>query len=604
MLISGAMTSSCLCYAQTDTTYPQTIDSFILRQKGLIGNLARNLLVHPEDSIPKKLHRNDEAFQPFRGLVIRHIIIRSLNLTVNFSDTSKRFTDKFTRLLNHLHRNTREAVIRKNIFFSEGTRLSPYLLGVNERHLRDQSYLQDAKIKVQPVLVDKDSVDVIVFSKDAFSLGSELNIHEINKAEAKIKEENFMGLGDRWQASVLYDQKRHTPMAYGGEYAARNINGSFIDGYIGYHNYSRSLTDGKPEEAQTYLKLIKPLLNPFMKWTYAFEISRHTSANMYFPDSVYKTSYQYQYNVTDAWAGWNFIADKLTSPGKEDRVNWLLSGRLLRRHFMDRPMFTGKNYYRFNNFEALLGAISFYKQDFYKTAFIYGFGRAEDVPEGMDASLTSGWTKTQNRERPYLGLDLQRYFFTRAENYFNYTLKMGAYFYKGTMEDVNLLAGVDYFSRLHYLNTRWKQRGFLSASISRQINQLLNAPLLLESSYGLPHYQNNEIPGLSRITLKAESVFFSPWTVLYFHLAPFVFGSGTLFNYDMDTTRTSSLYSSLGGGLRIQNQSLVFGTIELKGAFYPRPDFKNRSWRLEIGTNMRFRYNKVFIKRPELVDIN
>ena len=53
----------------------------------------------------------------------------------------------------------------------------------------------------------------------------------------------------------------------------------------------------------------------------------------------------------------------------------------------------------------MLGSISIFRQDFYKTQYVYGFGRNEDVPEGVDFSLTGGWTNKNNRVRPYTGLD-------------------------------------------------------------------------------------------------------------------------------------------------------------------------------------------------------
>ncbi len=57
--------------------------------------------------------------------------------------------------------------------------------------------------------------------------------------------------------------------------------------------------------------------------------------------------------------------------------------------------------------------------------YIYGFGRNEDVPEGMDISLTAGWTKTQGG----IGF-MPRYRFLTVlllekEHYFNYTARGG-----------------------------------------------------------------------------------------------------------------------------------------------------------------------------------
>jgi hypothetical protein len=45
--------------------------------------------------------------------------------------------------------------------------------------------------------------------------------------------------------------------------------------------------------------------------------------------------------------------------------------------------------------------------------------------------------------------------------------------------------------------------------------------------YGLHDYKNDHVAGSTRISAKAESVFFTPWRLFYFKFAPFVFGSAT-----------------------------------------------------------------------------
>ena len=578
----------------------------MLRQKGIIGDLMKGLRGSSGTTVPgARIQRNDQAFQPYRGKIIRNILTQSLDFGVPIADTGKRFANTITRILDETHKTTRQRVIRNNLFFSEGVPLSPFMLGATERHLRDLSYLQEARIVVVPVRGTADSVDVIVFSKDGFSLGGGANVLEIDRFELKVQEDNFLGRGDRIQASGFYDSRRRHQVGWGSEYIMRNIGGSFVDIYAGFNSYGRSFTSSKFDEQVSYIKLLKPLVNPYMKWTYALELSSRESANHYFTDSIYKAEHSYHYTHADAWAGWNITADKPTVNNNGDRLNLLISGRVIQRHFDRRPIVaSGKYFYRYNDLEALLGAVSVFRQTFYKTNFIYGFGRNEDVPEGLEASIIGGYTKTAGRQRPYVGIDLQRYYFTRTDHYFNFTIRAGTYISRLDMEDVGLLGSIDYFSRLYQYGERWKGRTFISASATRQLNYRLTEPLFLESAYGLQRYRNDNRGGDSRLSIKAESVFFSPWTVAYFRLAPFGFGAASLFRTPEADSRKAVLYSAVGGGLRIQNESLVFGTIEMKGAYFPRSDFEGRRWRIDFGTNIRFRYNREFIKRPELVGLN
>ncbi|MDQ3552254.1 MAG: hypothetical protein M3413_12065, partial [Bacteroidota bacterium] len=59
-----------------------------------------------------------------------------------------------------------------------------------------------------------------------------------------------------------------------------------------------------------------------------------------------------------------------------------------------------------------------------------------------------------------------------------------------------------------------------------------------------------------------------------------------------------------GGGMRTRNEALIFGTIELKGAFFPKKDFLGNSYRISFNTNLRFKYDQNFIKRPEFIQVN
>jgi hypothetical protein len=598
------LAGSCV-FGQEDTTRKKGLDSFLLKQKGILGQLAENLLkdTAAEDANSLQLQRNDVPFQRFRGRIIRNIYISALDFGVSIKDTSKKLNNSLTRIANAMHRKSRNNVIRNNLFFKEGQKLSPYVLGDNERHLRDLAYLQDARITVRPVRGAPDSVDIVVYTKDVLSIGGTIQANDMNSGQVAIKEENLLGWGDRLQVSGLYDYKRNERFGRGVEYIKRNIGGSFIDVYGGYLSFAKSFSSGNREENDAYLILLRPLVDPYMKWTYSLEASSHSTQNMYASDSLYNSDLKYKYSVVDGWVGWNMSADGIAGKNEDDRLRRLLSLRLLDRNFSDKPIKYAEQYdYRYANLSAVLASASIFKQNFYKTQYIYGFGRNEDVPEGIDVSLTGGWTRKNLRERPYMGLDFQRYYFAN-QRYFNYTVRAGTFLYKGQPEDVDLLANLDYFSQLKQLGTRWKQRTFLSAGVSKQYNTVLNEPLMFESEFGLPGFRYNNIGGDVRLSWKAESVFFSPWSVILFKFAPFIFADGTYFRfYNKDYNQ--HLYTSLGGGIRIRNESLIFGTIEIRGSYFPRKNFYNQSYRIDINTNIRFKYNQQYVKKPDFVHIN
>jgi hypothetical protein len=594
-------------YAQVDSTLKKdTVNSFFKRQKGLVGKLARNFVADTTTPASNGPIRNDIIFSRYEGRIIRRIKIERIDFGVSINDTSEHFNNHLTNLANKFHHKSREYVIRNNLFFKVGDPVLPYLLSDNERHLRDQAYLQDAKIILRRVPGSQDSVDVIVRTKDVLSIGGSFTLHNTRSADMSIKEDNLEGWGNQLQLSTLYDMDRRRRGGYGIDYINRNIGGSFIDGYAGYSDFASAFNSGQRQETKVYGQLIKPLVNPYTRWTYSMQGEYHTNSNMYFPDSLYNSDHRYRYYNYDAWVGLNTDANKLVAHNEYNRLRKLVSIRYLKQQFLVVPGKYANQYsFRYADLTGVLGSFSIFKQNFYKTKYIYGFGRNEDVPEGVDISLTTGWTNKQGLNRPYMGLDVQRYYFALNESYLHFTLRAGSYMHAKRLEDIDLLFNTDYFSRLVNLGPKWKQRSFLSAGITGQVNPVLNEPLFLESSFGLPEYRNGGIIGGDiRSTIKGETVFYSPYNFLNFRFAPFIFGNMSMITPQGASIGKSDVYSSIGAGIRTRNESLIFGTFEFKAYYFPNKNFYGDSWRLETSTNIKFKYNSQFIKRPELISVN
>jgi hypothetical protein len=590
--------------AQEDTTgLPKNDSFFLLKNKGLLGKLARSIATDTVED--DNLVRIDYLYRHYRGRVIRNIDVRRIDFGVPINDTSQSFKNKLTRLADDLHHTTREYVIRKNLFFKENDRLVPILLADNERHLRDLAYVNDVKIVVKRVIGSRDSVDIVVFTKDVLSVGGKFKMSSVTKVETAVREDNFGGTGDKFELGVFFDQERSRNIGFGGEYIFRNINGSFIDGALGFRDYANAFNTFDKQEKTIYAQFVKPLVNPYMKWTYALEAAWHKNVNLYMNDSLFQMDNRYQYYNVDAWIAFNKSAAKLNRRTDNDRLRTLFGLRFLHNEFHTIPIkYETEYYYQYADLTGILGSISIFRQDFYKTQYVYGFGRNEDVPEGIDFSITGGWTNKNARIRPYMGLDLHLNYFSKKRNYYNYTLRLGGYQYQRKYEDISILGNVEFFSRLKKLGKRWKQRTFISAGITTQIRKQLAEPLFLESQYGLPEYQNIFLGGDHRLTLKAETVMFNNWRLLNFRFAPFVFGNASLLTPVGEPLIKTKFYNSLGAGMRTRNESLVFGTLELRGFFFPNKNFDGSYWRVEFNTNVRFKYNSNFIRRPQFIVVN
>src|SRR5205823_6151982 len=105
--------------------------------------------------------------------------------------------------------------------------------------------------------------------------------------------------------------------------------------------------------------------------------------------------------------------------------------------------------------------------------------------------------------------------------------------------------------------------------------------------------------GDMRATVRGESVFFNTRKALGFRFAPFMFGDVSMIKPTKMNLSHADIFTAVGGGVRSRNENLIFGTIELRGYYLPRRYADMSVWKIELNSNIRFRYRSVFIKRPD-----
>lgn len=584
---------------------------FLAKKKGLLGKIGKSLSVNnPDILLPEEgAVKNEAVFNPFRGKIIRKIFLEQAGFNKSVNDTSLEIRNLFNDIGNKLHPGTKEKVIKRNLFFSPGDSLYPYLLADNERFLRELSYLQDARILARAIPGNADSVDVIIITKDVFPLGGSLEEGSEKSASFEVNDDNLLGSGNKIRIRNLIDASRTPSYGMGFEFLKRNIAGSFINLTMGYRNESPAFNSLRREENNLYLLGDLPLVSPYHAWTGGFEIARHFTTNGYLDDSLYQSDFKYSYRIFDGWVGYNIGARKQLTRNFKSRLKKVIALRGIHRSFLSIPnLYQTKYDSRYSNLVSVLGSVTVFEQDYYHTNFLYGFGRNEDVPEGFSISLIGGWTNRNDISRPYAGFEYNRNYFSQRKNYINYTLKLGAYYNeKGTgFEDMSLFTSVDYFTKLRKLGAgKWYLRHFISGSFTQLARTKLNDPLRLTSDYGIPELINpTDLEASTRISLNAESVFYNTWKLVGFSFAPFSFTSFTYLKSIGRNVNTGDVYSALGAGVRTRNENLVFGTMELKAYYYPRISGVMNQWNITFNTDLRFKYNSQLFKKPDFAVLN
>ena len=594
-------------YSQgTDTLPKKSFNDYINTRKGLFGKVMKSLSKSPSKVTEQNtLTRNDVPYKKFEGDIIRNIFVKDLPFGILLADTSIKVVTPYNSLANKFHHKTRLSTIRKNLFFNENDSLLPYLLADNETYLRQLPYLQDVRFQIVRVAGSTDSVDVYVYAKDLFTLGGSIASLELNNTDLEVREDNVYGSGNGLAVHGLYDMERRINFGAGIEYIQRNIAGSFINFDARYQSYYPGIP-GLKQENLYLVSFTKPLINRYMNWTYEFDASYHSTRNMYSNDSVYHSLYYYRYYNFDTWVGYNINATGYSTEAEDRKLRKLVAFRMIDQRFQKLPIqYDTAYYWRYANLQAILGSLSFYRQNFYKAQYVYGFGIYEDIPVGLNISFTAGYTKKQELYRPFIGFNFQRSMFNSRKNYFSYIFRAEGYLGQKKLEDINLLANIDYFDHLKYIGTKWKQRTFINIGLAKQINTILNEPLYLQSKFALPEFSTGDVGGSLRASIRAESVFYSPWYLASFRFAPFIFGNAGYFTpYNNTFLTANNIYTIVGGGLRTRNESLIFGTLELRGYYFLQKNVYNENWRIDISTNITFKNDLQLVSKPDFTHVN
>lgn len=600
LLLACAVLWQDIATAQVKETKDNTF--FLLRKKGLLKKLGQSIYREAQPVQPVKVV---DPFLAFKGKIIRSITIAPTGFNRIIHDTLGVKKSFASHLADFFHRNTLPDVIRKNLFFREGDKVRPLLLSDNEHFLRSLPFLRDALIVLQSDSLAPGTTDVIIITRDIFSLGGSVQISSQNRAQIRVKDENFFGTGNRLDFSTLLDKDRDPFFASGASFTARNIGGSFITLSAGFNAFNAAFNSGRKEEHELYIALDKPLVSRYTPWTGGAAVSFHETSNSYIGDSLYYNDFKYRFLTTDIWCGYNIGYRNKKQKDSEHRLRHFVAARSFYSDFYILPeRFKTVYNYSYADLNGLLLSYTLYRQNFYRANFIYGFGLNEDLPEGLSATVIGGYTNKQGIKRGYYGAEFEGTHVSRSGAFTDYTLRTGSFVSGKKWQDADVLADITRFTRLNRFGKRWSNRNFMTINFTRQFNTILNEPLMLESSFGLPYFRNSADVADERATARFESVFYNTNTLLGFRFAPFLFTDASLLRpLDQPLSQTKG-YTAIGGGFRTRNENLVFGTIELRGYYFPRVYPGMPAWKIALSSNIRFRYNSTFIRRPDIISTN
>ena len=557
------------------------------------------------DSSRIYIFNNIASLTSYAGKRINSITIEQQNFLSSIDSKESNLKDIFSKIGNKLQSNSKKRAIRENIFFKEWDLFDPSIIAYNEKWLRDLSYIQDAKILAMITPYDTNQVDVIVVTKDLFSYGGELLINNKDAYAAKLNNINFLGTGNSIQVNQNFENQRSPKSGWGYDVGLSNFLGTFISINAGVNQFGNNISNNVLSARKNYISVQRPILHPNSKWLGGMEYLETENENV-FPgkwDTIFDQQLNYNLKHKDIWIGY-----QLTKKSKRIKLNeykQFIQYRYLENDFKARPidylLQLDRNY---QNLKANFLSFTLVRQSVYRTRYLYGLGRYEDLPIGQSLTWTTGYSQIENDRSAYLGFKFEQYKLSKKENYIHVIANIATSYINKSLQDIRFLSSLEQFSKLKYLNNGLRYRQILNLSFTQTLKNKYNEALRINSIFGIPQLNREQIKGGTRLSANWETVLYNNRAIWGFKSAPFVFGNLTYIRAVGNPILKGDIYTAIGSGMRIRNENLIFGTIELKGFYFPRTNQQVSPWNFSLITNLRYKYNSNIVDKPNYVEIN
>jgi hypothetical protein len=542
---------------------------FVNRFKGR----ALALFYRPESEttpvIDTVLHvKGENPYMKYQGKIIREINIQTLdvsgakNIPAKFK--LKRFADS---IVDGVHVTTKHRVIRNNLLFDVGDTVNAYLLGDNEKNLRDLSFIQDARIYIDTATAHGDSVDVYVVTKDLWTMGIILTTNPGDWYRISLFDANFLGYGQRLQLFSIHKDERFPHWGYGAAYSKNNIRGSFIDLSMGYSNMNGGPRVGPEDEESYYVRVSKPYLLPTNHFIWGVESSFNRSINITKRPPLEFRDYTSAY--ADIWAAYSVSRERTEERRLRKGEGIFLAVHFQRKYFIKRPWQEAEQFsVALNNQWFTVASLTFFRQRFYKTRYVTGFGKTEDVPYGHKLVFYTGFQYMLFYPRYYAAIEASKEIALSSGSFGFARVYAGGFLERNHPKDLLILTRAYWYTRVFHAGlVKMRQKFFCSYAIVK-FPEFANWATINAGS-GINGFRSALVYGRQRFVVGTETTSWFPFPLLGFRIQSFMSLQAAMVGMDRDYIFDNRMYGGAGVGVRIKNENLVFKTLELRAYYYP-----------------------------------
>ena len=516
------------------------------------------------------------VYKNFEGKIIRNINITTLDpFGFSISDTSKTARNKVERLGNKIHIKTRELAIKNLLLFRRNLAFDSLKVRESERLIRQQKYVREVRLTTEAVAQSSDSVDIYIRVLDSWSLIPKGSISS-SRTSLGFHERNFLGTGHEFNNRVT-KRLDDGEMAYSMRYEIPNVKNTYIRTTAAYQidledHYGKSLN------------IERIFYSPLTRWAGGVYLDEQFRIDSLPNPQMQYNEQNFKYSSQDVWGGIAFPIFKGGRTERERTSNLIFSARSLNIQYKESPIeefdeinfFSGETFY--------LGGIGITSRQYVQDRFLYRYGIIEDVPVGKIYGITGGYQRKNQQGRLYLGAraSFGNYF---KWGYLSTNFEYGTFFRGSKTEQTAFSFQANYFTNLMEIG-KWKMRQFIKPQIIIGNNRLeslgdkltINEHSSFQGIYGAGIQGGNSagiggfnsaVHGTEKLVLSLQTQFYSPRNIIGFRLNPFLnITAAMLGNEDARLTK-SKMYSSIGVGVLINNDYLVFNSFQLSFSFYP-----------------------------------
>lgn len=533
--------------------------------------------------------KSEMLFEQYKDKTIISISYVAVELFAgSVNDTTIKAKSRLVKLSNRMHYGTSKNVIKKHVLFEVGDDVNPFEMADTERIIRSLPYIEDARVLLRLDEENPSNIHVVIVTKDRFPWSPNFAKDNNNGMRLGLTNQNIIGTGNELGLGYFYHKKELPRYGYDAHYTMRNIKNSFVDASLfvsdNYLGKSKGVT------------FARNFISPEIKY-YGEATFEHVQpiVDLTFADSIYEKDFHVDRKSYDIWVSRSFPLSK--------RKDISTALRIQHDNFSKRPAIKADSNVIYHNHHFLLGGVSYSKVNYLKTKNILSFNITEDIPTGFIYSVFLGHNYTEFGRRPYYGFQMIHANYHARFGYFLLDIQSGSFRLGGKKINQIVQVGGRHFTPLFELPnaharifTRFKF--FKGDQLSIPISETLAGRDGLENIRGL------RIRGNQSMSLTSEYVVFQPWYYYGFRFATYAnVGIGHI-SESRNLEPYARLYYSLGGGVRIRNESLVFDTFELGMSLFPNAPVGGKLFYVKVSLATPSFFKTPNVKKPRIVGLD